>query len=303
MKYWILLSRIPFLSVAILPYFLGALLAQRVTGRFDWLVFLLGLAGCVLIQLSAHYNGEIYDLKEDSLSAVSGKSPFSGGSQVILRKLIPEIKVKRLSCLLVLLALAIGAFLQFYFKTGGWTLFLGVSGIIAGVFYSKPPLRWVSRGLGEFFIAYSFGFLTVTCGFYIQASRFDNLALLVSLPTAFTVLNIILINEYPDYEADRATGKNNLLVRLGRQRGSFVYVFFVVCSGVSSFLVLWRGLSLAGLFLYLPVFITAVILASLMLKGAYKDRLLLQRMCAATILVNLGTSLSFILGVWLVKTG
>jgi hypothetical protein len=62
-------------------------------------------------------------------------------------------------------------------------------------------------------------------------------------------------------------------------------------------------LSLAGLFLYLPVFITAVILASLMLKGAYKDRLLLQRMCAATILVNLGTSLSFILGVWLVKTG
>ncbi len=300
-KYWILLSRIPFLSVVILPYFLGTLLAQRLTGEFNLAVFLLGLSGSVLIQLSAHYSGEIYDIREDSRSAVLGKNPFSGGSQVLVRRLIPEDKVKILVYTVVLLALAMGAVLQFYFKTGTWTILLGVSGVICGLFYSRPPLRWVSRGLGELFIAYSFGFLAVNAGFYIQASRFDRLAFFVSLPVACAVLNIILINEYPDYEADKEAGKNNLLVRTGREKCAFIYALFVICAGVSFFLALTRGLPLVSLFFYFPVLISAVILASLMLKGAYKDRMLLQGMCAMTILVNLGTSLSCILGLFLGK--
>ncbi|MFA5224666.1 MAG: prenyltransferase [Candidatus Omnitrophota bacterium] len=301
MKYWILLSRIPFLSVVILPYFLGALLAQRLTGEFNLAVFLLGLSGSVLIQLGSHYSGEIYDIREDSRSAVLGKNPVSGGSQVLVRRQIPEGKVKILAYLVVLLALAIGAVLQFYLRTGTWTILLGVSGVICGLFYSKPPLRWVSRGLGELFIAYSFGLLAVNAGFYIQASRFDRLAFFVSLPVACTVLNIILINEYPDYEADKEAGKNNLLVRAGKKKGGLVYALLVACSGVSFLLALIRGLPLVSLFFYFPVLISAVVLAYLMLKGSYKDRMLLQGMCAMTILVNLGTSLSCILGLFLGK--
>jgi len=300
-RYWIMLSRIPFLSVVILPYFLGTLLAQRLTGEFNLAVFLLGLSGSILIQLGAHYSGEIHDIREDSRSAVLGKNHFSGGSQVLVRRLIPEDRVKILVYTVVLLALAVGAVLQFYFKTGTWTILLGVSGVICGLFYSKPPLRWVSRGLGELFIAYSFGFLAVNAGFYIQASRFDGLAFFVSLPVACAVLNIILINEYPDYEADKEAGKNNLLVRTGKKKGAFIYALLVICAGVSFFLVLARGLPIVSLFFYFPVLISAVILASLMLKGGYKDRMLLQGMCAMTILVNLGTSLSCILGLFLGK--
>ncbi|MFA5350078.1 MAG: prenyltransferase [Candidatus Omnitrophota bacterium] len=301
MKYWILLSRIPFLSVVILPYILGALLAQRLTGKFSPAVFLLGLAGSILIQLAAHYSGEIYDIKEDRLSAVLGKSPFSGGSQVLVKKLIPESKVGVLSYAVILLAFLIGTILQFYFKTGKWTLLLGASGVICGLFYSKPPLRWVSRGLGEIFIAYSFGFLAVNAAFYIQVSSFDILAVFVSLPIACAVVNIILINEYPDYQVDREASKNNLLVRIGKERGAFLYALFVVCAGVSFFITLAKGFPVESAFFYFPVLIIAVILASLMLKGAYRDSLLLQKMCAMTILVNLGTSLSFILGLLMSK--
>jgi len=296
MRYWISLSRIPFLSVVILPYFLGALLAQRLTGEFGLAVFLLGLSGAMFIQLAAHYNGEAYDIREDRLSAILGKTPFSGGSQMLVRKIISEEKVKLLSFAVVLLALAIGIILQFYFKTGRWTLLLGASGIICGIYYSKPPLRWVSRGLGEIFIAYSFGFLAVNTGFYIQVSRFDILALLVSLPVACAAANIILVNEYPDYQADKEARKMNLLVRIGKEKCAFLYALLVVCAGVSFSLALAKGLPIESVYFYLPVLITALILASLMLKGAYKDRRLLERMCAMTILVNLGTSLSCILG-------
>lgn len=302
-KYWILLSRLPFLSVVILPYILGALLAQRLTGRFSLAVFWLGLLGAILVQLSAHYSGEVYDIREDRLAQSLGKNPFSGGSQVLVKNLIPGGKVKILIRAVILLALAIGIILQFYFKTGGWTLFLGVSGMICGLFYSKPPLRWVSRGLGEIFIAYSFGLLAVLSGFYIQASRFDILALFVSLPVACTVANIILINEYPDYPADKEAAKINLLVRLGEEKGIYLYSFLVVCAAGSFLLALTKGLPLESAFFYFPVLIIAVVLAFLMLRGAYKNRLLLEKMCAMTILVNLGTSLSCILGLLLSKAG
>lgn len=301
MKNWILLSRIPFLGVAILPYILGALLAQQLSGQFNPIVFLLGLLGLIFIQLSAHYSGEVYDIKEDRLAAISGKSPFSGGSQVLVESLIPEKKVKILAYTVVLLALAMGIILQFYFKTGKWTFLLGVSGIICGLFYSKPPLRWISRGFGEILIAYSFGFLAVNAGFYIQVSKFNILAIFASLPVACSVLNIILINEYPDYSADKEAGKRNLLVRIGKENGAILYGLSVICAGVSFLLALTKGLPFKSAIFYFPVLMLAIILALLMFKAAHKDRLLLKRMCAMTILVNLGTSLSCILGLLIKK--
>ncbi len=302
-KYWLLLSRIPFLSVMILPYILGALLASRISGNFNFFIFLLGLCGAALVQLAAHYSGEAYDISEDRLSITLEKNFFSGGSQVLVENHIPAKNVKILTGVVIFLALAIGLILQFYFKTGKWTLFLGVSGIVSGLFYSKPPLRWVSRGLGEFFIAYAFGWLAVNAGFYIQTSRFNILAALVSFSIACAVVNIILINEYPDYPADKQATKQNVLVRIGKEKGAVLYALLVAGSGATFFLALANGLPLISAVFYSPVLILAIVLAYQMLKGAYKDRKKLEKMCAMTILVNLGVSLSCILGLLTGKIG
>ena len=295
-KYWLLLSRIPFLSVVILPYVLGGLLAANLTGIFSFKIFLLGLFAAVLVQLGAHYNGEIYDIKEDRLGVTLEKNFFTGGSLMLVEKLIPERKVKLLSYSVIFLALIIGLILQLYFKTGSWTIPLGISGIICGFFYSKPPLRWVSRGTGEIFIAYAFGWLPVAAGFYLQASRFDPLATLISLPVACNVTNIILINEFPDYPADKSAGKQNILVRIGKDKGAFLYAGLTVLSGLTFFYAVLKGASFVSVLFYIPVLIIALRSAWLMFKGAYKDRQKLEKLCGMTILVNLGTSLSFILG-------
>jgi 1,4-dihydroxy-2-naphthoate octaprenyltransferase len=278
--------------VAVLPYILGTLLA----GRFNWTIFLLGLSGVLLVQLAAHYSGEVYDLKEDRLSITLEKNFFSGGSQVLVENIIAPKKVKILIGAVIFLALAVGLILQFYFNTGKWTLLLGASGIICGFFYSKPPLRWVSRGMGEIFIAYAFGWLAVNAGFYIQTAHFDTLPTLISLPIACTVVNIILINEYPDYPADIQAGKLNLLARIGKAKGALLYALLVVCSAVTFFWALASGFPVASGIFYFPVFVLALILAAGMLKGEYKDKQKLEKMCGLTIIVNLGTSLSCILG-------
>jgi len=298
LKHWLLLSRIPFLSVVFLPYILGGLLAASLSGIFSFKVFLLGLFASTLVQLGAHYNGEIYDIKEDRLSVTLEKNFFTGGSLMLVEKLIPEKKVRFLSYGVIFLALLIGVILQFYFKTGRWTIPLGVSGIICGFFYSKPPLRWVSRGAGEVFIAYAFGWLPVAAGFYLQASRLDFLSTLISFPVACSVTNIILINEFPDYPADKLAGKQNILVRIGKGKGAVLYASLTVLAGLTFFYAVFRGLSFISALFYMPVLIIALRSAGLMLKGAYKDRQKLERLCMMTILVSLGTSLSFILGIF-----
>jgi len=302
-KYWFLLSRVPFLSVLVVPYILGALLASRSSGIFNGLVFWMGLSGSLLVQLIAHYSGEISDLAEDRMSVTLEKNFFSGGSQVLVENHIQPKNVKILIRIVIFFALAIGFILQFYFNTGKWTFLLGISGIFCAYFYSKPPLRLVSRGIGEFFIAYAFGWLAVNTGFYLQSGRFNILATWAALPIACSVVNIILINEYPDYPADKQLFKRNILVRIGKVKGSLLYAWLVAIGAGTFFLFLTKGLLKSAMIFYLPVLIISVGLAYLMLKGAYDQSVKLEKMCALTILVSLGTSLSCVLGLLIEKIG
>ena len=47
----------------------------------------------------------------------------------------------------------------------------------------------------------------------------------MSIPIGLTIFNVIFLNEFPDYEADRTVGnKRNIVVRLGKEKGIIVYI-------------------------------------------------------------------------------
>jgi len=292
---WLVVSRIPFLSVSALPFILGTFLAYRIYNSFNLAVFILSFTGVVLIQLATHYNGEVYDTEEDILAAGMGRNIFTGGSQMVIQNKIKAKSVKLAAEIAVLAALVIGLILQFWFKTGIWTLPLGLSGIAAGFFYSKPPYRWVKRGIGEILIAYGFGWLPLAAAFYVQGQNIIPILTLVSLPVALTVFNIILINEFPDFIADRQAGKTNLLVRVGKARGANIYIGCAIAAIIFFFISTLRGIPKRAIIFYLPALLISSLNISTMLNLGYRDRLLLERTCGLTILVNLLTTLAYIL--------
>jgi 1,4-dihydroxy-2-naphthoate octaprenyltransferase len=292
---WILVSRIPFLTVSIMPFFLGSFMAFRIYGGFNWAVFIFSLLGIILIQLATHYNGEVYDTEEDILAAGMGRNVFTGGSQVIIQKKLEAKSVKLAADLCVIAALLIGLILQFIFRTGLWTIPLGLSGIIAGYFYSKPPFRWIKRGTGELLIAYGFGWLPVAAGFYVQGQHFLPILFWVSAPIAVTVFNIILINEFPDFIADRQAGKTNLLVRIGKLSGARLYLAMNFAAIVFFTISTLRGIPKRALIFYLPALILSVLNIVAIHKEGYKYRMLLERTCGFTILTNILTTLAYIL--------
>jgi 1,4-dihydroxy-2-naphthoate octaprenyltransferase len=295
LKAWLALSRLPFHSVGVLPFVLGTVLAWRQRGALRWDVLVWGVLGVVLIMLATYYAGEYWDYTEDALSGRAASSRFAGGSQVLQRGLLPRRAALWASLASLALAGGVGLVLQFGYHTGPYTLAFGLLGMLGGFFYSTRPVRWVGRGWGELWIGFCYGWLPVAVGYYLQVSEIAPIIHWLALPIGLTIFNVILLNEFPDYAADREAGKANLTVRLGRERAAWLYAVTSLLSWLAMWLALQHGVPAPAAWLHLPVLLLSMIVVVLVLAGRWRNRDTLDKLCAANLLVNLGTTAVYIL--------
>ena len=291
-KAWIALSRPPFHSVGVLPYILGGIVAWRTAHVFYWSVFFIGAAGVIFIMLATYYAGEYWDFREDSLSR---GSRFAGGSKVLQKHLLSRQTVLLASIACICCALAVGVVLQFVLHTGSWTIVFGLFGIVGGFFYSTRPIRWVSTGFGELWIALCYGWLPVAVGYYLHTGTLNPYIHVISVPIGLTIFNVILLNEYPDREADRAARKLNILARIGPRVGGYLYTGIAVLGWAAFAFSLYRGVDQRAAMLYIPVMMMSLVLIWNMLNKRWEDERLLERLCGVNILVNLATTAVYIM--------
>jgi 1,4-dihydroxy-2-naphthoate octaprenyltransferase len=121
-------------------------------------------------------------------------------------------------------------------------------------FYSAPPLRLHSRGLGELTIAVVVAGLTPLVGFYLQAGRLALLPFLAVLPLGALQFAQALAIEIPDREGDAAVGKRTLVVRLGRARSARLLIAAMAMAYLSVPILVLLGLPpLVALAVLLPL--------------------------------------------------
>lgn len=299
LKAWISLSRLPFHTVGIFPFILGNALVWNITGHLDWIILGWGTLTVIFIMLATYYSGEYFDYETDILSAKMGRNRFSGGSQVLQTGIIPRRHALIATFISIILAVGTGILLQFYYRTGYLTLPLEILGIAGGLFYSTRPIKWAYRGMGEIWIAFCYGWLTIASSYYIQTGNFPSIIHGTALPIAFSIFNVILINEFPDYEADKETGKKNLVVRFGKVRMSKLYALASIAIWLSYLLLVSFGIPVRSLLFFSPIFLLSIITAFQMIRGKYTNTESLEKICAKTLIINLGVTISLILAVWL----
>jgi len=293
---WYALSRPPFHLVGLFPFVLGNAIAWRELATFRWDIAAFGAAGVVLVMLSAYYAGEYWDIGEDRISRREGATRFSGGSGVIAGGQLERVYAFRASVVALVLALCTACILFLLCGTGPLTVPLAILGITGGFLYSSRPVRWVSRGVGELWIALCYGWLPVATGFYLQAGGFIPDVHLLALPVACSIFSVILLNEFPDFPADRATGKRNLLVRLGHGRAVWLLVASIVLGWGTFFYAAVTLPILPALLFSVPSLALSLALVHRMLRGEWRDKREIERLCGANILVNLGMSASLVAG-------
>jgi|Deesub1362A_J573_1020465.scaffolds.fasta_scaffold00088_47 1,4-dihydroxy-2-naphthoate octaprenyltransferase len=219
---WIRELRLPFLTASIVPVVLGSLVALIKTGNIDFFYLILTLIGVCLLHTGTNVANDYFDYK-DGTDNVNKEfiTPFSGGSRVIQQGLMSPKEVLIEAMLLFILGGLVGLYLAF--ARGIVVLYLGIIGIISGFFYTAPPFKFASRGIGELLVGLNFGVLVVLGSYYVQTKSLAIEPVLASLPVSFLITAILWINEFPDYRADRETGKLTLVVRLGRRKAVEFY--------------------------------------------------------------------------------
>ncbi len=292
---WFRLSRPPFHTVGVLPFILGTLLAYKFNAAFNWEVFALGISGVILIMLSTYHSGEYFDYKGDVISSRLHNNQFAGGTRTLQKGKISPVIALWTSIIAVVAALSIGIILQFGYKTGPYTLLLGCLGALPGFFYSTEPVRLVKRGVGEMFIGFCYGWLPVASAYYIQTGTIAPVINVLWLPIGLSIFNVILLNEFPDYEADVATDKKNMLYRIGKPKGIIVYITAAVLTSLSIFAAPAWGIPFKVIYFYLPFFLVSLYIIVQLCRRAHEDTRKLEILCGLNIAVNLGTTLTFIL--------
>lgn len=215
---------------SLVPLIVGAVLAYAATAKFELQWFALAVIGILLIETGKHCFNDIVDYGSgvDRSIEPDKVTPFSGGKKVLTENLLTPKEAKHIGIITTTAAAIIGIYIAYFHEPR--ILIIGLSGVFIACAYSLPPFSFCYRGLGELFVFITYGPLILLGMYVVMTGRIDILPVLVSIPIGFLIANVLWINQYPDYEADKMNNKKNWVVRLGKQKSLYVYSALYIAS-------------------------------------------------------------------------
>jgi len=294
---WLVIMRLPFLTATFIPIFVGAAVANLSGFPVDWGWLGLTLLGGSLLHIGTNTANDYFDHTSGTDEAnYNYMVPFSGGSRSIQMGLISAKGMLIVAIVSFALSAVVG--IPLIQKAGMPVLWLGLIGFFSGLFYTAPPFRFASRkGLGELIIGLNFGPLMVAGSTLVQTGKLLPEAFLAGIPIGLLVAAIVYVNEFPDHDGDKATGKDTLIVVFGPEKARIGYVLLVAGAFISIIV-----MALNGTF---PMLTLIALVASyfgvraIQILYKYYDDRLLQPANAGTINMHFIAGVLFCIGIWL----
>lgn len=219
-KAWLLATRPATWSAAIVPVLVGTA-AAAATGRYSIAVMLAALFSSLLIQIGTNFANDLFDFQKGADTAER-----TGPLRVTQAGLLTPRQVATGTAVVFGSATAIGLYLVY---VGGWPILLiGLLGIASGILYTGGPWPLGYHGLGDLFVFVFFGLVAVMGTYYLHTGVVDLMSFLISLPVAFLVTAILVVNNLRDVDTDKQTGKITLAVRLGAPATRWQYTLLAV---------------------------------------------------------------------------
>ena len=292
LKVWFLETRPQFLLLSVVLAFLGTCMAWY-NGAFHLGHAVLAFIGLLLCHISVNVLNDYYDYKS-GIDLKTRRTPFSGGSGLLPAASLKPEHVFWFGLACFLLAVPIGIY---FVLVSGWLLLpLLVVGAICILIYTPLLTR---LGWPEWAPGVGLGTLPVLGAYFIQTGEYTIPAIVASIPSGILVHNLLLLNEFPDTEADKTAGRKTLPITMGKRGASIVYS--TLTGIVYLWIVAWVAAGLMPIFclialLTLPLAVRAI-------QGAlkYQDESKLMPAMANNVLVILITQL--LLGIGYILAG
>lgn len=237
---FIRLGRVHFLVGGVLLHSLGIVMALYAGAEFHLAAVLWGQLAITATQLMTHYANDYFDLAADRANQTPIR--WSGGSRVLVVEAVPTRVALVAALILGGTAFTANLVLSLWIRPGLMTFVLLFASLMLAWFYSAPPLRLHSRGLGELTTMLVVTLLTPLVGYYLQAEALARLPLLAVVPLCCFQVAMLLSIEFPDAEGDRQVEKNTLVVRLGAKTAARLYMSLILLVYAVLPLLVWAGL-------------------------------------------------------------
>ena len=256
--------RIPFLILSLILGILGAAVAWYESRHFGS-AFNMGYAVVALVGLLiAHAAVNIFNEYFDSRSGLDYKTrrtPFSGGSGATPNGLMTIQQDLWLGIVCFILLIPIGAF--FIVKSGFLLLPLLVLATLLIILYSPLILK---MGYPEWSPGLGLGILPVMGAYFVHTGEYTLSAFIASMPSYFLVHNLLLLNEFPDVEADITVKRRTLPITIGKKGAAYFFSLFT--------LLVYLWIIWAVMYNHMPVFtllsLLTLPLAIQVIKGSFR---------------------------------
>jgi 1,4-dihydroxy-2-naphthoate octaprenyltransferase len=254
---WMAQIRAPFLALAVLLTAIGLAIAYQLKGPADrnfsgWHAVLL-VIGVTASHIAVNLFNEYSDHKT-KIDHHTPQTPFSGGSGMIRQGFTTPRQVLIAAIATITLAFAIGVYFSF---VSHWFIFLLT--IIGGVTILSYTEGLARIRLGELFAGLALGSLVVI-GCYVAMTATPGMpvselmplkVILLSIPPGILTSLLLLINEFPDAEADKQGGRKHLVIVLGLRNAGYLYAFGIFLTFGTIFVLPLVNLASPWLFLAL----------------------------------------------------
>ncbi len=293
MKYVIGVMRPRFLLLAVACVFLGLAAAAGAGHEINLGHAILCFLGGVLVHGSVNAFNEYEDIKS-GLDFRTSRTPFSGGSGTLVP--VPAKLPVALWTGIVTAAICMVIGVYFFLLYGWPILAIGALGLFIVVIYTPwlnkiPLLCLIAPGLG-------FGTLMVNGTYFALTGTFSETALLVSFVPFFLVSNLLLLNQFPDVEADLTVGRKHLPILIGRKASAWIFAAFVL----ATYLTIILGVAVKLTPLWTLAGLASVVFALPAVKGALEhpdDLPKLGPSMGQNVLLNLITPVLLGIGLWI----
>ncbi len=218
----IIISNPALLLVGAVFYALGAGIVVYRGEPINWGIYWLGQLVIILLQLSGYYLKAYYDQLEKE-------------NQLIRRKQDPEEQGEipaRIFLLAAVTTLSIGAGVTVLLAANNainlptWIIL----GLAFGIsfFYAVPPLRLANTGYGEIVSAILITNLSPALALLLQSGDLTEVLAMLTLPLTLLFLSMVLALSLEHYYQDIKEGRQNLMIRIGWQRGMNVHNLLIL---------------------------------------------------------------------------
>ncbi len=253
--------RVPFLILTPACVVLGLGTAVWSSAGVSPVHFIAVLVGAIAAHISVNAFNEYFDFRS-GLDLKTQRTPFSGGSGTLPQN--PGLARQALATAIVSIVVVCLVGVYFLAVRGLSLLPLGIAGVLVVILYTpwlarNPLACLIAPGLG-------FGTLMVVGTHFVLTGDYSRTAFIASFVPFFLVSDLLLLNQFPDVEPDRAVGRRNYPVLIGRRASSLIYGAFLLLA----FLSIVFGVTLG----YLPraslLGLLALVIAVPAAVGAYR---------------------------------